>query len=228
MNQIRIARPTGFPVDNKTFEFMQEAYGSAISHLCQAQGDNLILHGVDTAGSVRTAGAVVINGELLPFVQSPNSATIEVVEEHEAVVFQGGEMLPTYFTRFARCSPNGTINIADLRRVRHTPTDWVNCTPTDGIQVIEPIQVRVNERGKAQLRGRYVFTNVDFARCFELPSNFIPAFDRIVPIYGTGIDGPFFQRIIIVSARAGWVGFPNFAGIEGSIVYNLDRVEFDL
>jgi len=159
MNELKINRATGFPVKKKTFEFLQEAYGSAIKHLCKMHGDNVILYGCELVGANRTAGAVVINGELLPFEASPDNAKILIIEQSEPVEYQGGELLPAYYTRVAKCGSTGTVNLADLKRIGEKPqaTAWKNVEylshfDTTGTGVM---QSRVDESGKGLVVGPF-------------------------------------------------------------------------
>jgi hypothetical protein len=179
MNRINIQKATGFPVRKKTFDFLQEAYGNAITHLCKAYGDNLILYGVELVGAGRTAGAIIVNGELLPFLASTNSEKILIEETIESDEYKGGELLPAYYTRVAKCSSVGTINVADLRRVKAVQTDWVDCAPTGDIVVAETIQCRISETGKVELRGKYHHVDYAFFYDFALPAGFMPAKNRV-------------------------------------------------
>jgi len=207
MNQLNIVREEGFPTTRKTFEFLQQAYGSAIEHLCRMHGDNLILHGVVVGGTTISAGAVVINGELLPFEQSiiggggTQNARIEIVERTEPVIYQSGELLPAYVTRVARIGVGGTIPFTALRRMQRPrqQTDWVNCTPTTDITVVETIQCRINENGKVELRGSY-WHGEDHGHFhdFRLPDGFIPKHNRVAVVIHAGgnpaLNGVLFVR----------------------------------
>ena len=163
MHRINIQRETGFPVQRRTLDFLQQAYGSAIEHLCRVYGNNVILYGVEHQGVNRTAGAVVIDGELLPFEQSPNSAHVVIVETVESVQFQGGDLLPAYVTRVARCAPSGGVALSSLRRVdtllQPLATPWETLTPAEGlveqghIVILSAVQVRRNNRGAIEFRG---------------------------------------------------------------------------
>jgi len=187
MNRINIQREDGFPVQRRTFDFLQDAFGSAIEHLCRVHGDNLILHGAVVGGTTISAGAVVINGELLPFEQSfiggggTQNARIEIVERTEPVIYQSGELLPAYVTRVARIGVGGTIPFSALRRIPRprAQTEWVNCEPTTNITVVEQIQCRINEKGKVELRGRY-WHGGDWGFMWDimLPAGFIPSHNR--------------------------------------------------
>ena len=116
----------GFPVKKKMFEFMQNAYSEAIQHLCKTFGDNLILYGCELVGNNRTAGAIVVNGELLPFEASPDNAKILIEETVENAVYEDSVSRPAYITRTAKCSSIGTVNLGDLKRVGEIPknTEW--------------------------------------------------------------------------------------------------------
>jgi hypothetical protein len=179
MNKINIQKATGFPVRKKTFDFLQEAYGNAIAHLCKAYGDNLILHGVELAGAGRTAGAIIVNGELLPFIASLDGEKILIEETIESDEYKGGELLPAYYTRVAKCSPIGTVDMANLKRIKAAQTNWVNCTPTADIVVTGVIQCRISETGKVELRGKYHHVDNALFYDFALPAGFIPAKNRV-------------------------------------------------
>ena len=217
MNRIDIQRNAGFPVQKQTFDFLQQAYGSAIEHLCRVYGNNVILYGVELVGGNRTAGAVVINGELLPFEASPNATHIAIVETAEHVQFRGGELLPAYITRVARCATNGAIALAGLRRIRAGQTDWVNCEWEHGDEggtlpcgdatpwrVIEPIQVRINEAGRVQIRGRFTFGihGPELILRYLIPERFRPATDKVVALsYADQTTGNTFATPKIITTH---------------------------
>jgi len=128
MNRIEL-QDNDFPFTAKSVRFLQQTNAQAIEKLVRAFGDNLILWGCELVSGHRTAGAVVINGELLPFEQSPVHDRIKIVETSENVTYRGGIVLPAYFTRVVRCDSTGTINLADLRRIAQPnavqePTEW--------------------------------------------------------------------------------------------------------
>ena len=158
MNKLEI-QGQGFPVTKQTFEFMQQAYTTAIQHLSKMFGDNLILYGCDLVGSNRTAGAVVINGELLPFEASPHNAKIAIVETVENATYQSGVSLPAYKTRVAKCSSTGTVNLADLKRIdqKTAATAWQAVTYLAGYQTpgTYQLQARVDESGRGLVCGPF-------------------------------------------------------------------------
>ena len=159
MNKLEI-QGQGFPVTKQTFDFMQKAYSETIKHLCKAFGNNLILYGCELAGSNRTAGAIVIDGELLPFEASPNNAKILISETVENAAYQNGTSLPAYKTRTAKCSSTGTVNLADLKRIAppgqmREATPWKNATYMAGFGVYNtfPLKSRIDESGKGAISG---------------------------------------------------------------------------
>lgn len=190
MNKLDIVRDNDFPVTAKTFRFLQDTY-QEFQHLGRLYGSNCILYGCELLGGNRTAGALMINGELIPFLQSPNNTKIKVFEEIENAIYKGGESLPAYYTRYAKCDITGNIVLADLPRVviktapQPKETDWENCVPTGQINVVEPVQVRFNENGLVQMRGKFSHTGDWAYSCdFLLPANnkFTPKYDKVIPI----------------------------------------------
>jgi hypothetical protein len=119
----------------------------------------LILYGCELVSGNRTAGAIVINGELLPFEASPDNAKIEIVETVENAVYRDGVSRPAYKTRTAKCSSIGTINLSNLKLIGEKPqaTAWQNVEylphfDTTGTGVM---QSRVDESGKGLVVGPF-------------------------------------------------------------------------
>ena len=187
MNNLNILQDQGFPVQAKTLRFLQEAYQGAIQHLASMYGANMILYGCELVSGNRTAGAVVINGELLTFEAGADAAKVSIVETIEQAVFQGGEALPAYYTRKARCASVGVVNFADLKRLpafvkgiaQPKETDWANCTPTPDITVIDPIQCRINDRGRVEIRGRFRQVDHAYFHIFTIPAALRPKYNQL-------------------------------------------------
>jgi len=228
MDRLEILREEGFPVQRQTFDFLQQAYGSAIEHLCRIHGENLILHGVVQNGTTVSAGAVVINGELLPFEQSTivgGQAQIAIVETTEPAIYESSELLPAYVTRVARMQVGGTIQLSSLRRIKAEPTGWVNCIASTDIFVVEPIQCRINEVGKMVFRGRFEIRNFAIMFLFRLPDGFIPTLAQGVPI----MHGSTRIHLLVVDGTDNRVFVSSGASaVEMDVVYNLNKVQFDL
>ncbi len=163
MNKINIDLETGFPIQKKTFTFMQEAYTEAIKHLCLTFGDELILYGVELQGSERSEGAIVHNGELIPFKRCTDGAYIVIEETTESVEYQSGVIMQDYIKRVARCSAVETANsflLSDLKRVGEKPqaTEWENVVYLDGFENggTGNMQSRIDESGKGLVVGMFV------------------------------------------------------------------------
>lgn len=233
MNTIEIQREEGFPVQKRTFDFLQDAFGSAIKLLCQRYGDNFILHGVkEDLGDGLSDGAVVINGELLPFegtTYHDRDYGIVIRETAETVLYESGELLQTYFTRVARMELKGTIPLSSLRRIPQLrmPTEWVNCTQGNNITVVQTIQCRINENGKLQLRGRYFKnTSSDIINDFRLmidPSEIMWFPPRFIRISAVEIENSENAMVNLYVRTDGFVWADFFDGQFGDgIIYNLN------
>lgn len=110
---------TDFPLTTDTFSFSQAAYTEAIEHLAKLGSVNdCIVHGVEVSGSSVSAGAVVINGELLPFKAGSFKSTILVREIEATAKYRDGVERSTYFTRWAECGVGTGIAFSSLKRLK--------------------------------------------------------------------------------------------------------------
>ncbi len=219
MDEIKFQQPTGFKVQNKTFEFLQNAYQSAIGHLCKMYGDNLILYGCELVGSSRTAGAVVINGELLPFEASPDNDKILIEETTQTVQYKSGELLPAYYTRKAKCSSTGTIDFSDLQRIttgrkKPEPTQWQDViwqpgfiNPGNGI-----MKSRIDESGKGLVWGSFnEFEPRTDGMHAVAQLSFKPSVRQTINIY------PFENNLSTKIPNFGWID------TDGKLYINIDE-----
>lgn len=110
----------GFPAVQETFNWMQDSYRTAIISIAKLFGDKIILFGCEIAGGNVTPGAVVINGEIMPFEGGVYSAgdQVKVFEVAEAAVsFQDNSQHEVYFTKTARLSDPGDFDFTDLKSI---------------------------------------------------------------------------------------------------------------
>jgi len=163
-------------------------------------GNNYILYGCELSGSNRTAGAVVIGGELMPFEAGANATKVQVTGEAAKRTLK------------AKCASTGTIDFAALRRipasVKAAPqpkdSDWVTCTPTTDISVTQTIQCRINDRGRVEIRGRFRFVGYDYHSIFTIPTAFRPKYNRVsFALQATGNTNVSALLRIQASGRAG-------------------------
>ncbi|NDV45516.1 hypothetical protein D0T49_00415 [Paludibacter sp. 221] len=225
MNYFDIPVEQNYPVNKRFFDFMQLTWQSQIKMLTAMYGNNLILYGVELAGNQRTAGAVVINGELLPFAASPDNAKILIEQTVENALYKTGELRPSFYTRTAKCSATGTINLADLKRVViniPSPTDWQNCTPASNITVTQTLQARVNERGKVELRGEYMRISAGGYFDFTLPAACKPAKNRMGMIVTTGTGYGYMPLYVTNDGKA------RCDAVFSNVNVVLDNCEFEL
>ena len=104
----------GFPVTTTTFEFLQEAYGKAISALTKLGGETFTLEGVEVSGSTVSKGTIVYNGEYLPFVSSAFNNTVSIYEDVQEVAYNQDadndgnlDLKRSYVKRYAKCGTDG-------------------------------------------------------------------------------------------------------------------------
>jgi microcystin-dependent protein len=151
----------GFPVTTTTFNFLQEAYGKAISALTALGGETFILEGVQVVGGNVTDGTIVYNGEYLPFVGGSFNNTVGIYEDVEEVAYNQDndndgnlDLKRAYVKRYAKCGTDGleSFNFNLLKRftpltglsmpigsimmwsgsVSSIPNGWVLCNGTNG------------------------------------------------------------------------------------------------
>lgn len=129
MNRIEL-QDNGFPWTAKAVRFAQAMTTDNVRMLCKIFGDNFIAYGVEVSGQAVSAGAIVINGELLPFEAGTYNAKVAIEETSESETYYDDTQRNAFFTRKAKCSATGAYNLADFPRidVRHTYTEsaWVD------------------------------------------------------------------------------------------------------
>ncbi|WP_271782233.1 hypothetical protein [Aquimarina algiphila] len=104
----------GFPVTTTTFNFLQEAYGKAISALTALGGETFILEGVQVVGDNITDGTIVYNGEYLPFSGGTFNETVSIYEDVQEVAYNQDndndgnlDLKRAYVKRYAKCGTDG-------------------------------------------------------------------------------------------------------------------------
>lgn len=115
MNKIQL-EDNGFPFSAKSVRFMQEASAEALKDLCKALGGDFIAYGCEVSGNSISAGAIVYNGEIIPFEAGTYNAKYSIDEVKEDVSYQDGTVRPAYVTRVARCSASGDKSFTVLQR----------------------------------------------------------------------------------------------------------------
>jgi microcystin-dependent protein len=98
----------GFPMTTETLQFIQDSYKKPIEALTNLTGDGVILEGIiDTAGTL-SAGYLIKNKEIIPFVSSATGATIYIQEHTTQVPYNVDvdndgnlDLKDAYVTRYA-------------------------------------------------------------------------------------------------------------------------------
>jgi microcystin-dependent protein len=114
MNRIELFSG-GFPATITTFEFLQSAYGDAIQALTKLGGDNYIFYGLEISSTAISGGAIVYDGEYLPFLAGDYDDTIGIYETVVNVSYNQDsdndgtlDVKRAYVQRYAKCGDDGT------------------------------------------------------------------------------------------------------------------------
>jgi hypothetical protein len=205
---------TGFPYSAQTLRFMQEAFTRPLADLCKAHGSNFIAWGCDVSGGSITAGAIVVDGELLPFEAGVYNAKFKIEESSTNVVYEDQVQRSAYFTRKAVCSAGGAYTLADFPRLRvprkYVETDWTTVPFYDSVgtwedagEALTPsglvkgatannvLKARITQDGMVMLSGggRHrsdLYSNPAPFEYAVLPEKFRPSGIRYVPVTGHG------------------------------------------
>jgi hypothetical protein len=120
-NKRIVTSATGFPVNNHTWRFIQQAWREPLEAIAQNAGDKTIVAGLmptlfNLNGTVAAYGNgyVSYNGEILPFVGGAPGITVTLVEEtvngnYDADIDNDGQQdnLPQYITRYLKFGNDG-------------------------------------------------------------------------------------------------------------------------
>lgn len=207
MNRIEL-QDNGFPWTAKAVRFAQAMTTDNVRMLCKIFGDNFIAYGVEVSGQAVSAGAIVINGELLPFEAGTYNAKVAIEETSESETYYDDTQRNAFFTRKAKCSATGSYNLADFPRigVKHSYTEsaWVdvpqnsdledassslngavNLTPVAGSTLEGTLKAKRMQNGEVFVYGGGKYMEGDELVEFTygtLPSGFRPNSDRIIRV----------------------------------------------
>jgi hypothetical protein len=207
MNRIDL-EDNGFPVTAKTLRFLQETNKIAFEALARSYG-NCILHGVvqQLPSGIYTDGAIIYNGEVLPFSSGGVAGGyFRIVETSETAIYKNGLAIPAYFTRVAvaqATSANGGVLISSLARVNpiiQENTAWQNVIMGNDYQALLNLtdqipQARV-QNGKIEIWGVYhrklsagsPAGNTTYT-IFTLPTGIRPVKTQKLKVYGLHYGG---------------------------------------
>ncbi|MGC1471558.1 MAG: hypothetical protein WA775_03105 [Psychroserpens sp.] len=109
----------GYPLSREWLNFFENQSVEAINGLVKAVGDNVIIAGLVEDNGVVSAGTIVYNGELLPFVASAQGATVVIVETEVSEGYDTTEddsfstILPVWARRIAKIGDPGDTGVVD-------------------------------------------------------------------------------------------------------------------
>ena len=119
-----------FAVTKDTFDFLQTTYKEIMEAIMSSGSqsqDYMIVAGVEEDGGNHTAGWMVIEGELLPFVSGATQTTVIIVENIVQAPWRevGGAIVnkDTYYSRHVEFGVGaGQIDFADFKRMEFART----------------------------------------------------------------------------------------------------------
>ena len=107
----------GYPGSNEYLAFAEKSSHDMISAIVKALGNNVIIDGmIDTAGTI-SAGWLIYNDEILPFVSGTLATTVVIVEEVTSAGYDTSgtgdfsDMLPISKVRYAKFGDLGDPNV---------------------------------------------------------------------------------------------------------------------
>lgn len=198
----------GFPFSAKAVRFLQGITSGAVESLCRMHGDNFIAYGCGVAGNRIEEGAIVVDGEIIPFAEGTYNQKFDIEENAESVVYKDGTQLPAYYTRVARCTANGKYELANFPRIRtvkrYEAIGWTEVPFSDQANYEETRVLSVTDMfnhyngtpkalkasrdtgGTVSLCGGgrygYVSSRAGSYVLATLPQAFRPASDKLVPV----------------------------------------------
>lgn len=154
MKKTDFTQQGGFPLEEKTLNYMQTAYlqilTAFVGHLNLPNNGSYIISGCEISGTNITSGMMYINGELCPFNQIEGNANTKIakIETIEEAPFESGDNLETYFDYTAQENENG-VAYHEFHRVPNVPemvNQAVNWNEIQGIPqvVIDPANAQAN------------------------------------------------------------------------------------
>lgn len=139
----------GNPLDQQSFEWMQDAYGSAIEAIVRLIGDKAILTGVDVVGGTVTDGWITYNGKIVRFIGGAVGDEVVITETATySPLFEDNAEHDVEFETTATCGEPGAFPFSDLKRaavgvpsgtvlmwsgdVNNIPSGYLLCDGTSG------------------------------------------------------------------------------------------------
>jgi len=117
MNRIDLFKYPRFPLASETLDLLQQM-SVMMSKAAGIGGDNYILSGCNEVGNTVTAGFIVFDAELLPFMGGTKETYIVVEETKRSVTAEGQVFSDIYITRHARFGTGtGQKEWADFTRI---------------------------------------------------------------------------------------------------------------
>jgi hypothetical protein len=132
MNTIDFGQPGGYPFEQDTLGFLQNAYQETLLAIGKFFGD-VILTGVNITAGTATDGTIIYQGEIIAFVGGTVNTHFRIVNTTTNVTYQDGSVKPSINTRhaeFCASGVSGAISFASLLDLNTYRNQWI----TQGLQ----------------------------------------------------------------------------------------------
>ena len=177
-------------------------------------GDDYILKGCVDSGSSTTAGFIVLNGIVMPFLGGANQPNIKIVETTTNIVVGAGNRdettfhaefgdtaTPGYEFVWADVSANRFSNLVDITN-KLSDTGWIDCVEES--PVFNSFDIKARKRNEfVVVTGSFDMTNPGSVEIFSLPVGF-PKPDRDVVVFlsDDNVSYTAFMKILAAEDKA--------------------------
>lgn len=126
MNRLDTTISGGFRTTQKTWEFMQDNFLTALAAIAKLCGDKTILWGVEVTGPSVSDGWISYNGELLYFEAGGTDTDVVISETGDTVTYEDLNTRTQYLVKTAKCGTGvTTFPFADLVRLNKLKEMWL-------------------------------------------------------------------------------------------------------
>lgn len=110
-----------------TVDFMQHSYRTPLSALSKFLGEKYVAYGCVEAGGVVSDGAIVVNGELIPFTGGAVAAQIVITETVQQEGYDDGTIKDVFYSKTAGFGLAGGFAYSELKRLPFNAASISEC-----------------------------------------------------------------------------------------------------
>jgi hypothetical protein len=114
----------GMPLTQDVLDFMQQSYIEGLSNMATLCGNYSILHGVEVNAGNVSDGAIVYNGEIIPFMAGAVGAGVAITDIESFAEYEDGSTHKITNAKIATCAPVGNFPFSNLVRLSSLQNIW--------------------------------------------------------------------------------------------------------